>query len=297
EEILVLVIGEVLMDIFPEYRRIGGAPFNFSYHLHQFGVPVNFISRIGDDETGKEILTLLKRNKFDADHIQTDPVYPTGSVMVHPDGSGGHIFEIIKDVSYDHVKLPESPAHAAGENPELIYFGTLIQRTPEAFRQIQHFLANRAPETKCFYDINLRPGCYSREIVVKSLEQTDILKINHEEISVIRNMLDVDVPEEEFPERLMKEYDISMISLTRAESGSQLITLQSQHSISVPEFGPVVDTVGAGDAYAAVLALGCLNDWPPQRILSAATEFSARICQIQGAIPEDHRFYESFLNH
>ncbi|MBS3809155.1 MAG: hypothetical protein KGY38_03235 [Desulfobacterales bacterium] len=294
---MVLVIGEILMDIFPEYRRIGGAPFNFSYHLHQFGMPVKFISRIGNDEPGKEIFDFLRRNEFNTEYIQTDPVHPTGKVMVHPDGRDGHEFEIIQDVAYDHLELPESPAHAAGAGPDLIYFGTLIQRTPQAFRQIQHFLANRGPETKCFYDINLRPGCYSRETVVKSLEQTEILKINHEEISVLKNMLDVDLPEEEFPERLMKEYDISMISLTRGENGSRLITPQSRHSISVPEFGPVVDTVGAGDAYAAVLALGCLNDWPPQSILSAATEFSARVCQIQGAIPEDHAFYESFFNH
>jgi len=293
---LILVIGEILVDIFPEYRRIGGAPFNFSYHLHQFGWPVKLVSRIGEDETGREILDLLKRRNFGTDHVQVDARHPTGKVLVHPDGSGNHEFEILPDVAYDHIELPGSPEAITGSPPALIYFGTLAQRTSAAFGHVQGFLANRNPETRCLYDINLRSGCYNTEIVRNSLWQTDILKINDGEVTMVRDMLNSPLPEDRFIDSLMREYKIEMVSLTRGNAGSELITPLSRNKTGVPEFGPVVDSVGAGDAYAAVLAWGYLNDWPPERILTEASAFSARICQIQGAIPDDQSFYDTFID-
>lgn len=293
---MILVIGEILVDIFPEYRRIGGAPFNFSYHLHRFGWPVKLVSRIGEDETGREILDLLRRHNFGADHVQVDAWHPTGRVLVHPDGSGNHEFEILPDVAYDHIDLPDCPEAITGNPPALIYFGTLVQRTSAAFGRLQNFLASRSPETRCLYDINLRPGCYNTEIVHNSLRQTDILKINAAEVTMVRDMLNSPLPEDRFIDWLMREYKIEMVSLTRGNGGSELITPYSRNKAAVPETGPVADSVGAGDAYAAVLAWGYLNDWTPERILTEASAFSARICQIQGAIPDDQAFYDSFID-
>ncbi|MFP4667757.1 MAG: PfkB family carbohydrate kinase [Desulfobacterales bacterium] len=293
---MILVIGEILMDIFPEYRRIGGAPFNFSYHLYNFGLPVKFISRIGKDETGSQILDFLRKNDFDPGSIQVDPERPTGRVLVHPDSKEGHRFEIVEDVAYDRIELPESPESLAGTAPEMIYFGTLVQRTPDAFRQIQSFLKNRNPETRCFCDINLRPGCYSTETVRNSLYQADILKINSEEIETVRKMHGSSPGEEEFVAWLMKNYRIELVSLTRGREGSELYDGNSRHTIGVPESGPIKDTVGAGDAYAAVLALGYLKGWPAEKILSNAADFSAQICTIQGAVARDRSFYETFIN-
>ncbi|MCF8095588.1 MAG: hypothetical protein K9J79_09550 [Desulfobacteraceae bacterium] len=293
---MVLVIGEILMDVFPEYRRIGGAPFNFSYHLHHFGLPVKFISRIGDDDAGKEILETLRHNKFDTSGIQIDRDRPTGKVLVHPDTKGGHRFEILQDVAYDRLELPDYPESAAGGTSQLIYFGTLIQRTPEAFRKVQQFLKNRKPQTRCLYDINLRPGCYNSEIVDKSLCRADILKINREEIETVQKMLGSNPGKEEFVAWLMKKYGIDMVSLTSGSDGSELFDGQSRYTTEIPEFGPVADTVGAGDAYAAVLAFGYLKNWTPAKILSEATGFSARICKIKGAVPRDRSFYETFIN-
>ncbi|MFO7930640.1 MAG: carbohydrate kinase family protein [Thermodesulfobacteriota bacterium] len=292
---MVLVIGEILMDVFPEYRRIGGAPFNFSYHLHHFGLPVHFISRIGRDEPGKEILEILERNEFDTRGIQMDHKRPTGKVIVHPDPNGGHRFEIVENAAYDSIELPKLPESAAGNTPRLIYFGTLIQRTPAAFAKVQQFLDNRSPQTRCMCDINLRPGCYSTETVLKSLQQADILKINNEEIETVQKMLSGSLETEEFVFWLMEEYNIEMVSVTCGSEGSELYAGRMRHTARVPEFGPIADTVGAGDAYAAVLALGYLKNWPPERILSEATAFSAEICRIQGAVPEDRSFYEDFI--
>ncbi|MFP4650153.1 MAG: PfkB family carbohydrate kinase, partial [Desulfobacterales bacterium] len=283
------------MDVFPEYRRIGGAPFNFSYHLHHFGLPVRFISRIGQDEAGKEILKILERNEFDTRGIQMDHKRPTGKVNVHPDSKSGHRFEIVENAAYDRIELPKLPESAAGTTPLMIYFGTLIQRTPAAFAEIQQFLYNRSPQTRCMCDINLRPGCYSSETVLKSIQQADILKINDEEIETVQKMLSNSLETGDFVFWLMKEYNIEMVSLTRGSEGSELYTGRMRHTAPVPESGPLADTVGAGDAYAAVLALGYLKNWPPEKILSEASAFSAEICRIQGAVPEDRSFYEDFI--
>ncbi|MFW6011509.1 MAG: PfkB family carbohydrate kinase [Desulfosalsimonas sp.] len=293
---LILAIGEILVDIFPEYRRIGGAPFNFSYHLYNFGMPVKFISRIGKDNTGAQILDFLKKNDFDPDSIQIDPKRPTGKVLVHPDSKGGHLFEIVEDVAYDHIELPETPASLSKTTPQMIYFGTLIQRTPKAFALVQQFLKNRSPQTRCFCDINLRPGCYSTETVQNCLYQTNILKINEEEIETVRKMHGSSLGEEKFVKWLMEKYEIELVSLTRGREGSELYDGKSRHTIGVPESGYIKDTVGAGDAYAAVLAFGYLKGWPAEKIISEAAYFAAQICTIQGAVAQDRSFYETFIN-
>ncbi len=289
---MVLVIGEILVDIFPEYRRIGGAPFNFSYHLRQAGLPVCFISRIGKDHTGKEISAFLLENNFDAGSIQTDDFRPTGRVMVYPETGGSHRFEIIKDTAYDHIQLPDSPEAVTGQIPTLIYFGTLVQRTRKMSARLQRFLQNRSPKSKCFCDINLRPDCYTTETVLQSVARADILKINHEELAMLQEMLSRPAEsEDEFVQWLMACYGIEMVSLTMGEQGSRLYTPGLRHETGVPDRGQPVDTVGAGDAYAAVVALGYLHNWQPARILTEAAAFASRICQIQGAIPEDRAFY------
>ena len=102
---MILVIGEILFDVFPNYRRLGGAPFNFAYHLKNFGFDVRFISRIGMDDAGKEILHRLELARFDPDDIQIDDVHPTGSVNVQLDKSGAPKFDIISDVAYDYIEF------------------------------------------------------------------------------------------------------------------------------------------------------------------------------------------------
>ena len=293
---MVLVIGEILVDIFPEYQRIGGAPFNFAYHLQQFGIPVCFISRIGDDAPGREIWTTLQNRGFDTDWIQVDPHKPTGRVNVVPDDRGGHRFDIEPDVAYDFIELPATPeALWPDQSPDLIYFGTLAQRTHTAFSRLQDFLSNRAAKTGSFYDINLRPDCYTNEIIEKSLRQTDILKLNQDEMVFIQDILHSKLSWEAFPAWVMETFGISLIALTKGEQGSDIYTPADHFSAEVPPKEHMIDTVGAGDAYSTIIAIGYLRGWSPERIVSTATDFAGRICQIKGAVPEDASFYTPFL--
>ena len=161
---MVLVIGEILFDVFPDYRRLGGAPFNFAYHLKNFGFNVRFISRIGMDDAGKEILHRLELAGFNLDDMQIDDVHPTGSVRVKLDKNGAPQFDIIPEVAYDYIAFkPEYHANLINES-RIIYFGSLVQRTEAGCENLQAFISRNASTTLNFYDINLRHGCYNNDV-------------------------------------------------------------------------------------------------------------------------------------
>ncbi len=293
---MIFVAGELLVDIFPNYRRIGGAPFNFAFHVKNLGLPVCFASRIGRDKYGDEILEMLSKNSFSTRDIQVDEKHSTGRVQVSFDSEGSPDFEILPDTAFDYIDF--SPYMSFEEPPEMVYFGTLIQRTPEGFSRLHSFLDSLSAETLCFYDINLRQGTYQPGVIDMSLKKADIVKLNEEELAYLSSrFLQSGGNAESDVFSLMEKYGISALSLTRGSDGSELFLEDRQHfSVSAPNVDPIVDTVGAGDAYAAVLALGRLRGWQPDRILSLASMFSASICRIEGAVPEDPSFYQHMRN-
>jgi len=291
---VVLVIGEILFDEFPDYRRLGGAPFNFAYHLKNFGFNVRFISRIGIDDAGKEILHRLELAGFNLDDLQLDDIHPTGSVKVKLDKRGAPQFDIISEVAYDYIEfIPEYHANLIDE-ARIIYFGSLVQRSAAGCENLQAFISRNASKKQNLYDINLRPGCYSNDIIEKSLLKTDILKLNTAELEKLMQMRSLKMENEQFVHYLMETHSIPNVSLTKGELGSELFTNHGRFSSDSADVIKVVDSVGAGDAYAAMLAAGMLKNWPPQEILERAALFASRICEIKGAIPQSSSFYEPF---
>ncbi len=293
---MIIVVGELLVDIFPDYKRIGGAPFNFAFHLKHFGLPVRFISRIGRDAHGEEILAMLNRNRFQADDIQVDASYPTGRVQVSFDRAGNPEFDIMPDAAFDHIDFDVSLPR--DEPVDMVYFGSLVQRTPDGFSRLQAFLDKLDPQVPFFYDVNLRQGTHQPELIHASLQKADIVKLNEDELAYIsREIVQTGVKNEAAVFDLMQQYQIRILSLTRGSHGSELFLDSRQHfSVHASDVAPIVDTVGAGDAYAAILALGYLQGWPPDGILSLATMFSGSICRIEGAVPEDGGFYHHMKN-
>ena len=291
---MILVIGEILFDLFPNYRRLGGAPFNFAYHLKNLGFNVRFISRIGMDDAGKEILHRLELARFDLNDIQLDEVHPTGSVKVRLNKSGGPRFDILSDVAYDYIEYVSDHHSSLTDQARLIYFGSLVQRSAAGCENLQAFISRNSPETLNFYDINLRPSCYNQAVIEKSLTKTDILKLNTDELDKLMQILPLETTNDAFVHRLMKTYSIHTVSLTKGERGSELFTKQSCFTAEPTETIGVVDSVGAGDAYAAMLVAGLLKKWQPEKILDRASMFASRICGIKGAIPDSESFYEPF---
>ncbi len=289
---MVIVVGEILFDQFPTYRRLGGAPFNFAYHLKRLGIPVRFITRVGKDAEGDEILETLGKYRFRTDDIQIDEEHSTGRVRIDLDPKGVPVFDIQADVAYDYVAIPKKLAASRKRGqPNLIYFGSLVQRSPHGFKTVQEFLSTKSPEDKCLYDMNLRPDGYSDTIIFESLKQADILKLNEDEVDLIRQMIGSDLDRSDFVRFLMDRYFLEMVALTKGERGSELYVGDARYDMEADSTDAVKDTVGAGDAYAAMVAVGYLKGWDPDRILSAATRFSARLCTVEGAIPPS-RFYD-----
>ena len=294
---MVLVIGEILFDIFPAYKRMGGAPFNFAYHMKQLGFPVRFISRVGNDDSGREILNFLDHHGFDPDDVQTDYDRPTGSVKVEVLPEGEHTFTISKDTAYDHIDDTPIRQLLSGTRPDVIYFGTLIQRTQNNFELLQEILSQKSPETLSFCDINLRPDCYTGQTIKASLNAADILKLNMDELAALTAGPGTMASHEISARKLMKDYCVETIILTMGEKGSQWFTTDQRHYEEQPESSPdIADTVGAGDAYAAMSVAGILKNLPVEEIIPLAGRFASHVCGIQGALIQAPGVYQEFKN-
>ena len=289
---MIIVIGEILFDLFPKFKRLGGAPFNFAYHLKKFGFPVRFISRIGKDDNGREILDRIQAAGFDQSDIQLDDTHPTGTVEVQLDKEGIPEFHIIPDVAYDYIEFKAELYEEPLQDAELVYFGTLAQRTHSGFEEVQRFLGRKQSTTRAFCDLNLRRDSYTDNVIKASLQATDILKLSTDELGELKRITEGERDDSDFIRQLMAEYTLNTVALTQGAAGSNLYTQEGLFHVSSEPLEFMVDTVGAGDAYAAILAAGILKKWPPQKTLAMAAVFAARICTIEGAIPESEGFYE-----
>jgi fructokinase len=288
---MIVVIGEILFDIIGDRKRIGGAPFNFAFHLRQMGHPVRLITRVGDDPNGREIVDILRTHHFDADDIQIDKAHPTGVVDVVLDHQGVPQFDILSDAAYDHLDLTSKPL--IDDRAQLVYFGTLLQRTAAGFDQVQRFLAQVGPAAICFCDLNLRPPHVHDHVVAAALRHADILKLNTDELAFIKAHWGGPEPIPELMAWVMQTFNVDTLALTRGDRGSCVVHAGQVVEIPLSATEGVVDTVGAGDAYAAVLAAGMLRGLPLQRTVALAADFAARICTIPGAIPSDPHFYDA----
>lgn len=289
---MILVIGEILIDRFPEYERIGGAPFNFAFHLKQMGWPVRLITRIGDDTPGRRIQQLLEQHAFDLQDVQIDRHHPTGRVDVSLDSQGVPQFDIRCDVAYDHLDL-STLSSSEMSMAKMIYFGSLAQRTPEASDQYRTCLSKKKAGTLGFCDINFRPPHLNEAAIAASLHKADILKLNTEELERIAALYDGPDKSESQLHWLAASFSVPMIALTMGGDGSRIVTTHAEVT-GTPRHGiEIVDTVGAGDGYAAVLASGVLDAWPLATILERATEFAAMICTLPGAVPQDSQRYQN----
>jgi fructokinase len=293
EVIVIVVIGEILIDIFMDYERIGGAPFNFAFHLKKLGFPVRFFTRVGDDSHGKRIVDMLENNGFNLADVQMDSRHATGTVRVDLNQRGVPHFDIRANVAYDHLDLSIADVSGA-DGAEMIYFGTLLQRSDAACHQVQRFLAHTNKGARRFCDINLRPPHVNPHAVAGSLRHADLLKVNEAELADIQRAFDGPTAENDVMPWLMKTFTIGAVALTRGSRGSVFYSHDGPiASPTVPSAG-IVDTVGAGDGYAAILAAGCLRQVPWAETLRQASDFAARICGIAGAVPDDDSFYNDF---
>ncbi|MBU0996100.1 MAG: hypothetical protein KJ737_26690 [Proteobacteria bacterium] len=292
---MIVSIGEILFDMFPTHKRMGGAPFNFAFHLKKLGFPVRFISRVGFDPDGEDIISYLKQEGFYPSDVQIDPNYKTGSVIVNLDEKGVPDFEILPDAAFDHIKLSKTLLLAGKVPVDLVYFGSVFQRTKKASSLFSDFIRKKDKQTKCMCDINLRKGCFDKTLVSSCLTHADILKLNLDELNIIKEMNGFTGKNDAFIKNMMKTYDIEMVAVTKGADGSEIIKNGKHYTVLCFDSNfEIADTVGAGDGFSAVLAVGYLKKWKPDKIMSVATDFAKEICKIRGAVPEEDSFYQVF---
>ena len=280
------IFGEVLFDHFPDGSRVlGGAPFNVAWHLQAFGQYPQFISRIGDDDSGNEIVTKMENWGMSRHRLQSDPVHPTGSVRVLIQNGEPH-YEIVADSAYDFI----DPAQFAEPNSQgILYHGSLAIRNPVSRAALD--AAKARHQGKIFIDVNLRPPWWERETLLRLLHDADWVKLNEDELAELSG----ETSGLESAMRLFSEtYDLDTLVVTRGVKGAVAWSKQQQWLASQPpEKTTVVDTVGAGDAFSAVLLLGLNRQWPLATTLERAQTFASAIVGRRGATVDDIEFYHA----
>lgn len=284
-------IGEILFDIYPNHKRLGGAPLNFIYHIKKLTDNGNIISRVGKDVLGNKVINDFKHSGLSFDFIQHDHNHPTGMALVTLDDNGTPSFKIEPECAYDFIELNDENENLINADTDCLYFGTLAQRSDISRKTIQS-LFNRG--LKYFVDLNLRQNFYNEEILNSSLKAADFLKVNYEEMHVINDLLlQSEYSTERVAYEIMDKFDIKMIAVTRGKNGSSIFENGKRYDHSNVDV-KVVDTTGAGDAFAAVLCVGYLHGLEIPYINKLANDFASEICQFEGALPKYDRIYDSF---
>lgn len=279
---IVVGLGEILWDVFPERKVLGGAPANFAYHVSQFGFNGYTVSAIGEDLLGKEILSSLEDKKLNYLIETTD--YPTGTVQVSLNKSGVPQYEICENVAWDNIPFTARTENLA-KNTQTVCFGSLAQRSAVSRETIRKFLAAMPEDSLKIFDINLRLDYYTKEIIEESLQMANMMKINDEEVIKIANLFDWDGEEQDICRKLLEKYDLSILILTKGTEGSFVFTPRQTSYQPTPKVH-VADTVGAGDSFTAAFIAAYLHGQRIEDAHQLAVEVSAYVCLQHGAMPK-----------
>lgn len=279
---IIVGLGEILWDLLPGGKVLGGAPANFAYQTSQFGFEGYAVSAIGNDALGDEIIDSLKSKSLK--HCIERVDYPTGTVQVTLDGKGIPQYEICENVAWDNIPFTAEIENLA-RNASTVCFGSLAQRSEVSRNTILRFLELLPEDALKVFDINLRQHFYSKEIIHNSLKHSNILKINDEEVVLIAGLYDWnDMDETEICKKLVDTYNLKLVILTKGTGGSYVITPEEKIFRSTPVVD-VADTVGAGDAFTAGFVSSLLRGKSIQEAHERAVEVSAFVCTQHGAMP------------
>ena len=318
----IIAVGEILWDLLLTGPQLGGAPANFAYHAHALGAEAAIITRLGNDEYGREIIRRLRNMGLPEGAIQVDESAPTGTVKVELSGEGLTHYTVQQNVAWDYIAAtPEALAYARAA--DAFCFGSLAQRGAASRQAIRQLVAATPPRALRVFDINLLQNFYSREVIEESLEHSNVLKMNDDELPTLATMFNlesphgtstcgadipvrVSAPKKTFASpkpptpnerhsqprhqirRLGEIFNLQLVALTRGANGSLLYqrkdgTDRWSDCISRPV--KVVDTVGAGDSFTAALVHGLLRNMDLDDINSIANEVARYVCSQPGGTP------------
>jgi fructokinase len=281
---MVIGLGELLWDLFPAGKQLGGAPANFAYItslLGDEGIPA---SRLGQDALGEEATRRLGELGLPTEFIQRDEDHPTGSVKVEVDVAGQPRFEISQSVAWDFLDWTPQWQRLA-QQADAVCFGSLGQRSERSRSTILAFVLALKANALRVFDVNLRQDFYSKQILHESMKLSHVVKLNQDELPRIMKLFDLEHRGEEDSARDLRSlYDLKLVCVTRGNGGSLLVSADecSEHAgFNVK----VQDTVGAGDAFTAALVHGYLRGTALSEINETANRVGAWVASQSGATP------------
>lgn len=278
----VISIGEILWDVFPEGKKAGGSSMNVAFNLHKQSIESGFISAVGEDDNGKELLDYLASNHFPTNLIQVNAELPTSTVVVQLDEKHQATYTIKQPVAWDDIQLTDENIEAVKQADALVYC-SLTCRVEQSRKTIFSLLSYA--KTKVF-DINIRAPFYEKELISKLLSHSDILKINEDEIVWVCNAFGLTGnTDEQILRQLSAQFNIEVICLTLGDKGA--CVLKNGELFKHPGYKvQVADTVGAGDAFLATFIACYLQGYPIETTLDNACKVGAFVASQVGANPE-----------
>lgn len=280
---IIVGLGEILWDVFGDRKILGGAPANFAYHVSQFGYNGYALSAVGDDPLGQEIISSLEEKNLN--YLIETTSHPTGTVQVTLSGAGIPRYEIRENVAWDNIPFSKNTENLA-KNTAAVCFGSLAQRNRTSRETIRKFLKNVPSDCIKLFDINLRQHFYTKDIIEESMEISNILKINDDEIKVVADLYDwKEMNEREACLKLLKLFELDIVILTKGTNGSFVFNNEGISYQTTPKVR-VADTVGAGDSFTAAFIAALMKGKSLSEAHRLAVEVSAYVCQHHGAMPK-----------
>ena len=279
----VVCFGEILWDVFPTHKVIGGAPLNVALRLASFGAETSIISRIGNDKNGEEVIEYLENTKLNIQHIQKDNIYPTGYVSVFLDNHGSATYDIFKPVAWDYISLENDNIKLISES-DIFIFGSLSCRSGVS----KNTLFGLVEKGKFLvFDVNLRKPYYTYELISELMQKVDFIKLNDEELDEIT--VELGFGNSKMKEKILflsKITDTKFICVTRGSQGAILFFNGRFYENSGYRV-KVEDTVGAGDSFLASLIFKLyIEVQKPDQALDFACRLGALVASKKGANPK-----------
>lgn len=284
----IAIFGEALIDQFPDgHQVLGGAPFNVAWHLQAFGQSPSFISRVGRDAVGDSIRQAMSDWGMNVENVQTDADYPSGTVKVTIDQDEPR-YDILADQAYDFIDARQLNSAAAYS---VLYHGTLALRNATSAQALHELTARLTG--KIFVDVNLRAPWWRKDSVNQWLSKADWVKLNQDELMQLtppHNTM------QDAMRSLQALHDLDVLIVTCGSLGATALNRAGEFFEVAPAGQvSVVDTVGAGDAFSAVLLLGMRQGWPLALTMERAQAFASALVGRRGATVQDLSFYQAFI--
>ena len=285
----IAIFGEVLFDRFPNGQQVlGGAPFNVAWHLQAFGFASCFISRVGCDANAEKIKQAMQTWGMTTQHLQTDTEHPTGVVQIHFDKNGEPHYDIMPNQAYDFIATEQLDLTTPYS---IIYHGTLALRHSSSARTLETL--KNSHRGKVFVDVNLRTPWWQLSETHQLVHNANWVKLNMEELIQLESS---SYRFDQAMESFLEKHNLQMLVVTNGENGATALTHSGEYIHVKPNIQlAVVDTVGAGDAFSAVLLLGLQRGWSLQLTMDRAQSFASALVTQRGAIVQDLNFYLPFI--